>query len=406
MLPPNALGLYDRASSHNVLSNYPLLGHLRYMMEFASPEIRQYFLEGYKSGRPLNRQQRDLIKARGRGGSGTHLLGTEYDIEKSGYDFALHSMAVKQVPKLAERILVGGPLCRQPYDSSRLNISAMSFGALSSHAVLAMNEGAAMSEFAQDTGEGGLTPHHLKHGADVIWEISSGYFGCRTKDGRLDDEDFRSKAASPLVKMLEINLSQGVKPSHGGLLPCSKVISEIARIREVPEGEDSLFPAAHTEFDAPRGLLEFVVRLRRLRDGKSVGFKLCIGRRSEFPGICKAMLATGIVPDFITVDGTEGGTGAAPIEPSDKLGLCINKALPFCAQCAGELRPAQAHSGDRQWQSGDRIRHGAEARHRRGHLQRCASDDVRGRLRPGLGVVRQIITPPASPRSIPGEPVR
>ncbi len=329
ILPLIALGVYDIASPRNVLSNYPVIGHLRYIMEFISPEIRQYFLEDDKSGRPFNRQQRDLIKARAAGGSGTHPFGTEYDVFQSGFDFALHSLDVKQVPKTAERISVGGPQCDHPYDSSRLNISAMSFGALSSHAVLAMNKGAAMGGFAQDTGEGGLTPYHLEHGADVIWEIGSGYFGCRTQDGRFDDEDFRKKASNPLVKMIEIKLSQGAKPSHGGMLPGSKVNAEIARIREVPQGEDCLSPAAHPEFNTPRGLLDFVARLRGLCGGKPVGFKLCIGRRSEFLGICKAMLATGTLPDFITVDGAEGGTGAAPVELSDRLGLTINEALPF-----------------------------------------------------------------------------
>lgn len=329
IVPLIALGFYDIASSRNVLSNYPVIGHLRYIMEFISPEIRQYFLEDDKSGRPFNRQQRDLVKSRGAGGNGTHPFGTEYDVFQSGYDFALHSIDVKQVPKTAERVSVGGPQCAQPYDSSRLNISAMSFGALSSHAVLAMNKGAAMGGFAQDTGEGGLTPYHLEHGADVIWEIGSGYFGCRTKDGRFDDADFRKKAVNPLVKMIEIKLSQGAKPSHGGMLPGSKVNAEIARIREVPEGEDCLSPASHPEFSTPRGLLEFVARLRDLCGGKPVGFKLCIGRRSEFLAICKAMLATGTLPDFITVDGAEGGTGAAPVELSDRLGLTINEALPF-----------------------------------------------------------------------------
>ena len=329
IVPLVALGLYDIASRHNVLSNYPVIGHLRYIMEFISPEIRQYFLEDDESGRPFNRQQRDLIKSRAAGGSGTHPFGTEYDVFASGFDFAVHSIAVKQVPKTAERVVVGGPQCRRPYDSSRLNISAMSFGALSSHAVLAMNKGAAMGGFAQDTGEGGLTPYHLEHGADVIWEIGSGYFGCRTRDGRFDDADFREKATNPLVKMIEIKISQGAKPSHGGLLPGAKVNAEIARIREVPEGEDCLSPAAHPEFHTPRGLLAFVERLRTLCDGKPVGFKLCVGRRDEFLGICKAMLATGILPDFITVDGAEGGTGAAPVELSDRLGLTINEALPF-----------------------------------------------------------------------------
>lgn len=329
ILPLIALGIYDIASPRNVLSNYPVIGHLRYIMEFISPEIRQYFLEDDESGRPFNRQQRDLIKARGAGSNGTHPFGTEYDVFKSGFDFALHSLDVKQVPKTAERISVGGPQCTQPYYSSRLNISAMSFGALSSHAVLAMNKGAAMGGFAQDTGEGGLTPYHLEHGADVIWEIGSGYFGCRTREGRFDDDDFRDKASNPLVKMVEIKLSQGAKPSHGGMLPGSKVNAEIARIREVPKGEDCLSPASHPEFSTPRGLLDFVQRLRRLCGGKPVGFKLCIGRRSEFLAICKAMLDTGTRPDFITVDGAEGGTGAAPVELSDRLGLTINEALPF-----------------------------------------------------------------------------
>jgi glutamate synthase domain-containing protein 2 len=329
-VPLIALGLFDIFVSHrNVLTNYPLIGHLRYMMEFISPEIRQYFLESNKSGRPFTREQRGLIKARARGSAAIHPFGTEYDVDQNGFNLALHSIAVKEVPESVTRVLVGGPKCKQPYNSSRLNISAMSFGALSSHAVMAMNKGAALGGFAQDTGEGGLTPYHLEHGADVIWEIGSGYFGCRTKDGRFDDEDFRDKASNPLVKMIEIKISQGAKPSHGGLLPGAKVNAEIARIREVPEGEDCLSPASHPEFDTPRGLLDFVARLRRLCDGKPVGFKLCIGRRSEFLAICKAMLVSGILPDFITVDGAEGGTGAAPIELSDRIGLSINEALPF-----------------------------------------------------------------------------
>jgi glutamate synthase domain-containing protein 2 len=323
------LGIYDVLSIHNVLRNYPVVGHLRYLMEFISPEIRQYFLEDDKSGRPYNRQQRDLIKSRSAGKSGTHPFGTEYDILESGYDFSLHSMNAKQVPKLAERVVIGGPQCTHPYDSSRLNISAMSFGALSSRAVLAMNKGAALGGFAQDTGEGGLSPYHLEHGADVIWEIGSGYFGCRHKDGRFDDGEFQKKAANASVKMIEIKISQGAKPGHGGMLPGAKVNAEIAKIRGVPQGEDCLSPANHPEFNSPRTLLEFVVRLRRLCGGKPVGFKLCIGWRSEFLGICKAMIETGVYPDFITVDGAEGGTGAAPLELSDKLGLSINEALPF-----------------------------------------------------------------------------
>jgi glutamate synthase domain-containing protein 2 len=323
------LGISDITSNNNVLRNYPVIGHIRYWMEFISPEIRQYFLEDDKSGRPFNRQQRNLINQLADGDQGTHPFGTEYDIEASGYRFALHTIAVKDVTADAARVTIGGPQCTQPYSSSRLNISAMSFGALSSRAVLAMNKGAKLGGFAQDTGEGGLAPYHLEYGADVIWEIGSGYFGCRTPAGRFDDEQFRAKAANPAVKMLEIKLSQGAKPGHGGLLPGAKVTEEIAAIRSVPVGEDCLSPAAHAEFSTPTELLEFVARLRELGNGKPVGFKLCIGRRSEFLGICKAMLETGIRPDFITVDGAEGGTGAAPVELSDSIGLPIAEGLPF-----------------------------------------------------------------------------
>jgi glutamate synthase domain-containing protein 2 len=330
VLPLVLLGLYDiHVSHHNVLSNYPVIGHLRYVMEFISPEIRQYFVESDKSGRPYTRQQRGLIKARSYGGEAVHPFGTEYDVDENGYKLALHSIAVKKVPESAARVSIGGPDCTRPYESSRLNISAMSFGALSSHAVMAMNRGARLGGFAQDTGEGGLTPYHLKYGADLIWEIGSGYFGCRTRDGRFDDEQFRKKACQDVVKMIEIKLSQGAKPSHGGVLPGSKVDAEIARIRGVPQGQDCVSPAAHPEFDSPRGLMEFVKRLRTLAEGRPVGFKLCVGQRSQFLGICKAMLETGILPDFITVDGAEGGTGAAPVEYSDRLGLTIDEALPF-----------------------------------------------------------------------------
>ncbi len=324
------VGLYDIfISPRNVLSNYPVIGHLRYIMEFISPEIRQYFLETDKSGRPYSRQQRELINARAQGKEGVHPFGTESDIDASGYKLALHSLAVRKVPDSAARIRIGGPQCKRPYDSSRLNISAMSFGALSSHAVMAMNLGASLGQFAQDTGEGGLTPYHLAHGGDLIWEIGSGYFGCRTPEGRFDDDGFREKACQDAVRMIEIKLSQGAKPSHGGVLPGPKVNAEIARIRGVPEGKDCISPAAHPEFDTPRGLLQFVQRLRDLSEGRPVGFKLCVGRKSEFLGICKAMLDTGITPDFITVDGAEGGTGAAPVEYSDRLGLTIDEGLSF-----------------------------------------------------------------------------
>lgn len=323
------LGIIDTFSKNNVLYNFPVIGHIRFLMEFISPEIRQYFLEDDKSGRPYNRQQRDLIKKRAHGANGTHPFGTERDIKKEGFNFTLHSMDVKKVPLEAARIMVGGPQCKQPYDSSRLNISAMSFGALSSQAVLAMNKGAKLGGFSQDTGEGGLTKYHLRYEADVVWEIASAYFGCRTNEGLFDDEEFRKKANQISIKMIAIKLSQGAKPGDGGLLPGAKVTKEIAQYRGIPEGKDCQSPANHPEFSTPRGLLEFVERLRHLCGAKPVGFKLCIGRRSDFLGICKAMLETGILPDFITIDGAEGGTGAAPSEFSDYVGLALDEALPF-----------------------------------------------------------------------------
>lgn len=329
VIPLIGIGIADTYSRHNILYNYPVIGHIRYFMEFISPEIRQYFLEDDKSGRPFNREQRDLIKNRANGYPGIHAFGTEQDILSRGYDFLLHSLAVKVVPIEATRILIGGPQCTKPYHSSRLNISGMSFGALSAEAVLAMNKGAQLGSFFQDTGEGGLTPYHLQYKADIVWEIASGYFGCRTSEGRFNAEEFQKKAGHDVIKMIVIKLSQGAKPSDGGLLPAAKVTEEIAAYRDVPAWQDCHSPAIHPEFSTPRGLLIFLQKLRELSGGKPVGFKLCIGKRSDFLGICKAMLATGILPDFITIDGAEGGTGAAPSELSDHVGLALDEALPF-----------------------------------------------------------------------------
>lgn len=333
-VPLVALGLFDIfISTSNVLRNYPVLGHLRYMLEFISPEIQQYFIETPQSGRPFNREQRALIYRRAKGVSDTIPFGTVLDLDGDGAEFAFHSIAPKQVPDSFGRIVVGGPLCTRPYDASRLNISAMSFGALSSNAIEALNKGAKRGDFAHNTGEGGLSPYHLKHGGDIIWQIGTGYFGCRTADGRFDADAFADRATLDAVKMIEVKLSQGAKPSHGGLLPGEKVSAEIAAIRLIEQGIDCLSPPAHPEFSSPRGLLEFVERLRGLSGGKPVGFKLCIGVRSEFMSICKAMLETGIMPDFITVDGAEGGTGAAPPEFSNSLGTPINEALVFVHSC-------------------------------------------------------------------------
>jgi glutamate synthase domain-containing protein 2 len=331
--PLVAVGVKDCFSRYNVLNNYPVIGHARYMLEFVRPELRQYFFEGEHDGRPFNRAQRSIIHTRADGGGSTSPFGTTRDMEDAGFDFAEHSIAPKNVDKECARITIGGPQCERPYNSSRLNISAMSFGALSANAVMAMNKGAMLGGFAQDTGEGGLSPYHLKYGADIVWELGSAYFGCRHTDGSFDADEFKKKSRYDCIKMIEIKISQGAKPGHGGLLPAAKITKEIAETREVEMGKDCLSPAAHPEFGTPGELLEFVVKLRELCGGKPVGFKLCLGRRSEFLGICKAMVETGILPDFITVDGAEGGTGAAPLEHQDFVGTYINEAIPFVHNC-------------------------------------------------------------------------
>lgn len=316
-----ALGIHDiYFSRHNLNRLYPIAAYLRYMLEYIRPEIRQYFIASDLSERPFTREQRSLVYQRAKGEVDTLPFGTEHHVRDVGYLSARHSLAPKVVPEADRRITIGGEACKQPYSASRLNISAMSFGALSDRAVRALNRGAKMGGFAHNTGEGGLSDYHLQEGGDIVWQIGTGYFGCRTKDGHFDAEQFKERSHNPAVKMIEIKLSQGAKPAHGGILPAAKVSAEIARIRGVAEGEDCISPPAHTAFDSPIGLLEFVQELRDLSGGKPVGFKLCVGIISEYMAICKAMLKTGILPDFITVDGSEGGTGAAPVEFTDRLG--------------------------------------------------------------------------------------
>lgn len=330
LVPFILVGIFDLTlAKHNVLHNYPVIGHLRYMLEFISPEIRQYFIETNENGRPFNRITRDLISARSKNADDTLPFGTQLDVMQVGYARANHSLAPKPPTEEEGRVTVGGPACKQPYSASRLNVSAMSFGALSSNAIRALNAGAKIGNFAHNTGEGGLSPYHLQEGGDIFWQIGTGYFGCRTKDGNFDNGMFRENANKPNVKMVEIKLSQGAKPSHGGVLPAAKVDEEIARIRGVEPHKDVISPPAHSAFSTPTELLEFVQILREETNGKPVGFKLCIGNRSEFLGICKAMLETQILPDFITIDGAEGGTGAAPVEYSDRLGVPLNEGLTF-----------------------------------------------------------------------------
>ncbi|TRW78519.1 FMN-binding glutamate synthase family protein [Mycolicibacterium sp. 018/SC-01/001] len=322
-----AVGCYDLVQRrHAVLRNYPVLGHMRYLLEALRPELQQYFIERNFDGRPFDRDVRSLIYERAKGTAAELSYGTERDIDVPGYEYLVHSTAPIEQPSEPHRVRIGGPDCRRPYNMALMNISSMSFGALSGNALRALNNGAKRGGFAHDTGEGGLTPYHLG-GADVVWEIGSGYFGTRTKDGAFDPDQFEDKAANDAVKCISIKLSQGAKPGVGGVLPASKVSEEIARYRGVPAGEKCVSPAAHSAFHTPRELIGFVARLRELADGKPVGFKLCIGSRVDVLAICKAMLSEGITPDFIIVDGAEGGTAAAPLEYEDHVGLPLTDGL-------------------------------------------------------------------------------
>lgn len=313
---------------HTLLRNFPVLGHLRYFLEFLRPEIQQYFIANDEDERPYNRETRNIIYERAKNVRDTVAFGTERDILEEGYTWVLHSLNPKAVSEVEPRIIVGGPDCKKPYNASRLNISGMSFGALSPNAIMALNQGAKIGGFAHNTGEGGLSPYHLQ-GGDIIFQIGTAYFGCRDDQGRFEPNEYRKEATREEVKMIELKLSQGAKPSHGGILPAAKLTQEIAAVRKVKMGQDVVSPAAHTAFDSPIGLLMFIKQLRDLSGGKPTGFKLCLGHKDEFLGICKAMLETNILPDFITVDGAEGGTGAAPLEFTNHVGEPLESALVF-----------------------------------------------------------------------------
>ena len=325
-----ALGLRDLVQTrHAVLRNYPISAHLRFLLEHMRPEMRQYFFESETDGMPFSRSQRAIVYQRAKMALDKRPFGTQRDTHAHGYEWLRHSIAPRPVATEGFRVKVGGPDCARPYSLSVFNISAMSFGALSANAIRALNKGAALGGFAHDTGEGGLSPYHREGGGDIIWEIASGYFGCRTLDGRFDADKFALAAANEQIKMIEIKLSQGAKPGHGGVLPAAKVTAEIAAIRGVEQGKDCISPSGHSAFSTPKELTEFIARLRALSGGKPVGFKLCVGHPWEFLGVCKAMVETGIYPDFIVVDGMEGGTGAAPLEFADHLGMPMREGLVF-----------------------------------------------------------------------------
>jgi len=322
------VGLYDLQQSHHaILRNYPIIGHVRFMLEAIRPEIRQYFLESETEAAPFSRAQRTLVYTRAKGASDKRPFGTQLDVRAIGYEWINHSIAPSQLKGHDFRVKVGDKDCTQPYDISLFNVSAMSFGALSANAVLALNLGAKLGGFAHDTGEGSISRHHRTHGGDLIWEIGSGYFGCRDDQGHFSPAHFSENVQSPQVKMVEIKLSQGAKPGHGGVLPGPKVTEEIAEARGVMVGQDCVSPSAHSSFSTPLELMQFVKQLRTLSQGKPVGIKLCIGHPWEWFAIVKAMLESGIQPDFIVVDGAEGGTGAAPLEFSDHMGMPLQEAL-------------------------------------------------------------------------------
>ena len=343
-----ALGIRDlRQRQHAILRNYPVIGHLRFLLEYIRPEIHQYFIESDREATPFSRAQRSLVYQRAKGEPDNRPFGTQLDVGRQGYEWVNHSMAPTRLPTHDFRVWIGGAPgqpsvsaqpCTQPYHASVFNISAMSFGALSANAILALNQGAKMGGFAHDTGEGSISAHHRVHGGDLIWEIGSGYFGCRHDDGSFSEERFVANAVDPQVKLIELKMSQGAKPGHGGILPGPKVTAEIAAARGVPVGQDCISPASHGAFSTPVEMMQFIARLRTLSGGKPTGFKLCMGHPWEWFAIVKAMLETGITPDFIVVDGAGGGTGAAPLEFSDHVGAA-----------AGRPAAGPQHAGRRQF---------------------------------------------------------
>jgi glutamate synthase domain-containing protein 2 len=324
------LGIRDLTQkSHAVLRNYPITAHIRFLLEEIRPEMRQYFFESEKDGMPFSRDIRAVVYQRAKMDLDKRPFGTQENVYREGYEWMHHSVAPKARAEEKFRITIGGPDCAKPYSASVFNISAMSFGALSPNAVRALNAGARKGGFAHDTGEGGVSPYHREKGGDLIWEIGSGYFGCRNLDGSFNPEEFARVASDDQIKMVELKVSQGAKPGHGGVLPAAKVSEEISRIRGVAMGEDCISPATHREFSTPLEMMAFIDAMRRLSGGKPAGFKLCIGHPWEFLAICKAMLQSGIYPDFIVVDGNEGGTGAAPLEFMDHLGMPMREGVNF-----------------------------------------------------------------------------
>ena len=326
----SAMGCYDVIQEkHSILRNYPVLGHMRFFFEGIRPEIRQYLIESDQDEEPFSRDDRSLVYQRAKGEEDARPFGTRMRVYDAGYSWVTHSVQPVHIADTDFRVCIGNKKCKQPYESSIYNISAMSFGSLSANAVSALNIGAKLGGFAHDTGEGGVSRYHREGGGDLIYEVGSGYFGCRTPDGEFDPEKFKEQASSDQIKMIEWKLSQGAKPGHGGMLPASKISADLAEARGIPMGQDCVSPAAHSAFTTPIEMMNFLGQLRDLSGGKPVGFKLCIGHQREFMCMVKAMLETDIVPDFIVVDGTEGGTGAEPLEFANHVGMPMVEGLTF-----------------------------------------------------------------------------
>ena len=330
LLPLFFVGIADMIQKKQAIRrNFPLLGHFRYLFEEVRPEIQQYFIESNSDGMPFSREARSVVYQRAKGALDTLPFGTQNNVYAVGYEWINHTLVPKAALHEDPRVKIGGPLCQKPYHAAHLNISAMSYGSLSQQAVLSLNKGAKIGGFYHNTGEGGLTPYHRENGGDLVWQIGTGYFSCRNRDGNFDPTRFKDLATLDQVKMIEIKLSQGAKPGHGGILPAAKVTQEISQIRGVEMGKDVISPPAHTAFSTPIQMLEFIQTLRETSGGKPVGFKFCVGKRREFFSIVKAMMKTKITPDFITIDGGEGGTGAAPLEFSNSVGTPLNDGLIF-----------------------------------------------------------------------------
>ena len=335
-IPLLLLAIYDTfQQKHSLMRNFPIIGRFRWVMEFIRPFIQQYLIEPDTGGAPISRMFRNIVYQRAKNSRDTIPFGTQVDTYSTGYEWIGHSIGALDVSEVDcyPRVLIGGKDCKQPYSASILNISAMSFGSLSKPALQALNKGASLGEFYHNTGEGGVSPYHLEHGGDLVWQVGTGYFGCRSEDGSFDKDLFVEQASHTNIKMIEIKLSQGAKPGHGGILPASKNTPEIAKIRGVEAGTQVDSPAFHRAFNTPLELVQFIGHLRQLSKGKPIGFKLAVGRKSEFIAICKAMVELKITPDFITVDGGEGGTGAAPLEYSNSIGSPLREGLAFVTDC-------------------------------------------------------------------------